>query len=130
MRRGGEYASTIIEAIELGSPRVIHGNVLNRGLIDNLPAEGCVEVPVLADATGLHPVRFGPLPPHMAALDRMHAAPHELMVAAVLERDRDAARHALLLDPLTSAVCSLDEIAVLFDEMWEAERQDLSFYER
>ena len=130
LRRGGEYASTIIEAVELGSPRVIHGNVLNQGLIDNLPAEGCVEVPVLADATGLHPVRFGPLPPHMAALDRMHAAPHELMVAAVLERDREAARHALLLDPLTSAVCSLDEIAALFDEMWEAEREDLSFYER
>ncbi|MGA2640159.1 MAG: alpha-galactosidase [Spirochaetia bacterium] len=130
LRRSSEYASTIIEAIELGRPRVIHGNVLNRGLIDNLPAEGCVEVPVLADASGLQPVRFGPLPAQMAALDRTHAAPHELMVAAVLDRDRNAALHALLLDPLTSAVCSLDEIHALFDEMWEAERDDLTWFER
>jgi alpha-galactosidase len=130
MKRSGEYASTIIEAIELGTPRVIHGNVLNRGLIDNLPPDGCVEVPVLVDAMGLHPVKFGPLPPQMAALDRAHAAPHELMVAAVLGRDREAARHALLLDPLTAAVCSLEEMRALFDEMWDAERQDLEYYER
>jgi alpha-galactosidase len=128
LRRSGEYASAIIEAVELGTPRVIHGNVLNQGLIDNLPAGGCVEVPVLADGTGLHPLPFGPLPPQMAALDAAHAAPHELMVAAVLERDREAARHALLLDPLTAAVCSLDEISAMFDEMWDSERQDLSFY--
>jgi alpha-galactosidase len=92
LQRSGECASTIIEAIELGTPRAIHGNVLNRDLIDNLPSDGCVDVPVLVDAMGLHPVRFGPLPPQMAALDRAHAAPHELMVAAVLDRDRDAAR--------------------------------------
>jgi alpha-galactosidase len=85
---------------------------------------------VLVDTTGLHPVKFGPLPAQMAALDRAHAAPHELMVAAVLERDRNAARHALLLDPLTSAVCSLAEIDSLFNEMWEAERGDLAYYER
>ena len=130
LQRSGEYASVIIEAIETSAARVIHGNVLNNGLIDNLPAGGCVEVPVLVDATGLHPVKFGPLPPQMAALDRAHAAPHELMVAAVLERDRRAARHALLLDPLTAAVCSLAEIEALFDEMWQAEREDLRFYER
>ncbi len=66
----------------------------------------------------------------MAALDRAHAAPHELMAAAVLERDRGAALHALLLDPLSAAVCSLEEIRSMFDEMWEAERQDLAYYER
>ena len=128
--RSGEYASTIIEAVETGAERVIHGNVLNAGLIDNLPAEDCVEVPVLVDSTGLHPVKFGPLPPQMAALDRAHAAPHELMAAAVLGRDREAARHALLLDPLTSAVCSLSEMDALFNEMWEAEKADLGYYER
>ena len=130
LKRGAEYASTIIEAIERGSPRVIHGNVLNRGLIDNLPSGDCVEVPILVDSSGLHPVHFGALPPQMAALDRTHAAPHELMVAAVLDRDRDAARHALLLDPLTSAVCSLEEIRTLFDEMWEAEKDDLGYYRK
>lgn len=130
LSRSAEYASLIMEAIECDRPQTFHGNVLNRGLIDNLPEDGCVEVAVLADSTGLHPVKFGPLPPQMAALDRAHAAPHELMAAAVLERDREAARHALLLDPLTAAVCSLEEISSLFDEMWEAEREDLAYYSR
>ena len=52
------------------------------------------------------------------------------MAAAVLRRDREAARHALLLDPLTSAVCSLPEMDALFNEMWEAEKADLGYYER
>ncbi len=114
-QRSDEYASTIIEGIELGQPRVIHGNVLNTGgLIANLPPNACVEVPVLVDATGLHPARFGPLPEQMAALDRAHISVHELMAAAVLDRDARAARHALLLDPLTAAVCSPDEIERAF----------------
>ena len=128
LHRSTEYASLIVEAVECDRPQTFHGNVLNRGLIDNLPPEGCVEVPVLADSLGLHPVKFGPLPPQMAALDRAHAAPHELMAAAVLERDRKAALHALMLDPLTAAVCSLGEIRTMFDEMWQAEREDLEYF--
>jgi alpha-galactosidase len=128
LSRGDEYASIIMEGIESGSPRVVHGNVANGGLIDNLPATGCVEVAVLADAGGLHPVRFGPLPPQMAALDSIHMSVHELMVEAVRERDLSAARHALLLDPLTAAVCSPEEIGALFDEMVKAEGRDLRGY--
>jgi alpha-galactosidase len=56
-------------------------------------------------------------------------AVHELMAQAILERDREAARHALMLDPLTAAVCSLEEISAMFDEMWEAQRSDLSAFE-
>ncbi|MGA2975370.1 MAG: alpha-galactosidase [Spirochaetia bacterium] len=130
MQRSDEYASAIIEGIELARPQVIHGNVANLGLIDNLPSSGCVEVPVLVDATGMHPVRFGPLPPQMAALDMAHMPVHELMVAAVLDRDARAARRALLLDPLSAAVCSPEEIGSLFDEMWQAERQDLAWFEK
>ncbi len=128
LQRGEEFASVLIEGIECGRPRVIHGNVANGGLIDNLLPSGCVEVAVLADASGLHPVRFGSLPPQMAALDAAHMSVHELMVRAVLERDLGAARHALLLDPLTAAVCSPEEIDALFDEMVRAERKDLSVY--
>jgi alpha-galactosidase len=130
LSRSDEYASVIMEGMESGSPRVVYGNVANGGLIDNLPATGCVEVAVLADAGGLHPVRFGSLPPQMAALDAMHMSVHELMAEAVLERDLAAARHALLLDPLTAAVCSPEEIGALFDEMVKAERRDLGFYRR
>ncbi len=125
LQRSSEYASVIVEAVETGRPAVIHGNVLNTGLIDNLPANGCVEVPVLVDGTGLHPTHFGPLPPQLAALDAAHMYVHELLVQAVLERDRGAALHALLLDPLTAAVCSPEEIAGMFEEMWAAERADL-----
>ena len=129
LQRSTEYASVIVEAIESGRPAVIHGSVLNAGLIDNLPAGGCVEVPILVDATGLHPIHFGPLPHQLASLDAAHMYCHELMVQAVLARDRNAALQALLLDPLTAAVCSPAEIQQMFEEMWEAEKADLGYFE-
>jgi len=129
LQRSSEYASFIVEAIEANCPSMIYGNVLNRGLIDNLPAGGCVEVPVLVDGGGLHLTHFGPLPPQLAALDAAHMYVHELMVAAVLGKDRRAALHALMLDPLTAAVCSPAEIGAMFEEMWEAEREDLGAFE-
>jgi alpha-galactosidase len=122
--RSHEYASSIIEAIELGRDATIHGNVLNRGWIDNLPS-GCVEVECLVNRGGLHPVHFGPLPEQLAALNRSHMAVHELVVQALMERDRQKAKYALMLDPLTAAVCSLEEIDRMFEEMWEAERDSL-----
>lgn len=128
MARSLEYASQIVEAVELGRPAVIHGNVANTGLIDNLPESGCVEVATLVDSTGLNPCRFGRLPEQLAAINRGHMAVHELLVRAVLDRDREAARHALMLDPLTSAVCSLAEISSMFEEMWGAQRDDLGWY--
>jgi alpha-galactosidase len=129
LKRSDEYASVIVEAVETDRPALVHGNALNTGLIENLPAGGCVEVPVLVDGTGLHPVHFGPLPPQLAALDAVHMYAHELMVEAVLKLDRTAALHALMLDPLTAAVCSPEEIRQMFDEMWEAEREDLGAFE-
>jgi alpha-galactosidase len=125
--RSHEYASSIVEAIELGREATIHGNVLNRGWIDNLP-DGCVEVECLVNRGGLHPVHFGPLPEQLAALNRSHMAVHELVVQSLMERDRRKAKYALMLDPLTAAVCSLEEIDRLFEEMWEAERASLSAF--
>jgi len=129
LHRSSEYASAIVQAIESGAPAVIHGNVLNTGLIHNLPLGGCVEVPLLVDGTGLHPVNFGPLPAQLAGLNASHMYVHELMVQAVLDRDREAALGALMLDPLTAAVCSPEEIRQMFEEMWEAERVDLGAFE-
>jgi alpha-galactosidase len=130
LQRSEEYASVIIEAIETGHLAVIHGNVLNTGLIDNLPTGGCVELAVLVNANGLQPIYFGPLPHQLAALDSAHMYVHELMVQAVLERDRRAALQALMLDPLTAAVCSPEEIKAMFEEMWAAEREDLAAFHR
>jgi alpha-galactosidase len=128
-RRSAEYASTIVQAHALGKPRVIYGNVRNDGLIPNLPEGGCVEVACLVDKRGLQPTVFGPLPEQVAALNRQHMTVHELVVQALLERDREKARLALMLDPLTAAVCSLDEISAMFDEMWDAQAGDLRAFD-
>jgi alpha-galactosidase len=125
MERGSEYASYIVEAIENDTPTVIHGNVLNTGLVDNLDPDGVVEVACLVDKRGVQPTHYGPLPPQLAALNQPHMAFHDLAVTAVLEQNREAAVHALMIDPLTAAVCSLEEIRQMFDEMVETERADL-----
>ncbi len=115
--RGPEFASYIMEAIETDVPAVIYGNVANHGLIDNLPRNGVVEVPCLVDRKGVQPTHFGFLPTQLAILDAQHMAFHDLVATAVLEQDREAAVHALMIDPLTAAVCSLAEARALFDEM-------------
>jgi alpha-galactosidase len=122
--RSHEYGSYIIEAITQHQPKVIYGNVRNTHLIDNLP-DGCVEVACLVDQNGIQPCHFGKLPEQLAALNRSHMAVHNLMCDALLTHNKEAARYALLLDPLSSAVCSPAEISALFDEMWEAEREYL-----
>lgn len=126
--RSHEYAADIVEGIALHQPRVIYGNVRNHGLIDNLP-DGCVEVACLADRNGIGPIHFGPLPEQLAALNRSHMAVHTLMLQALLHRDKAAARYALLLDPLTAAVCSPAEIDAMFDELWEVEQPYLGAWE-
>jgi alpha-galactosidase len=127
-KRSLEYGSFIIESIERHQPTVIYGNVRNDGLIDNLP-DGCVEVACLVDRNGVQPTHFGPLPEQLAALNRTHMSVHNLMRTAIVERNKEAARYALMLDPLTAAVCSPAEISALFDEMWEVERPYLQAFE-
>ena len=114
--------------METGVPAVVYGNVPNNGLIDNLPRDGIVEVPCLVDNKGVQPTHFGRLPTHLAALAAQHMAFHDMVVTSVLEQDREAAVHALMLDPLTAAVCSLEEIRQMFDEMAEAQRDYLPDY--
>lgn len=117
-----EYAAVIIEGVMTNQPQVVYGNVPNRGLIENLPYDGIVEVATLIDRNGIHPCRFGRLPEHLANLCRTNMAFFELAVGAVLERSREMAFHALVTDPLTAAVCSLDEIKMMFDELMEADK--------
>jgi alpha-galactosidase len=128
LKRSHEFGADIIEAIECDRPASIHGNVRNDGFIDNLP-DGCVEVESRIDSTGVHAQHFGPLPEQLAALNRAHMAVHELVVEALMERNKQKAKYALMLDPLTSAVCSLEEIDRMFEEMWEAERANLEAFD-
>lgn len=115
--RGLDAGSYIIEGHALNRPQVIYGNVRNSGSIDNLPVNGCVEIACLVDGNGIQPLQFGRLPTQLAALDSAHMMVHGLLVQALLDEDREAAVHALMLDPLTAAVCSLTEIRQMFDEM-------------
>jgi alpha-galactosidase len=114
---GSEYAPQIIHSIETGTRRMIYGNVRNGGLIENLPADCCVEVPCLVDRAGVQPTRVGSLPPQLAALNRLYLNVCELTVRAALEERRDFVYQAALLDPNTAATLSIDEIVHLCDEL-------------
>lgn len=127
--RSLEYGAWIIEAIEKNMPLVIHGNVPNAGgLIENLPADGCVEVACLIDGNGLTPTRFGRLPKPMAALCDANMRMFDLAVDACIERSKRLAAQALMLDPLTSAVCCPAEIEEMTLRMFEAEAEFLPEY--
>ena len=118
--RSHEYGSGIIHAMTTGQPRVIYGNVPNAGLIDNLPAGCCVEVPVLVDKSGLQPTKIGALPPQLAALMQTNINVQSLTVEAALTGKREHVYHAAFLDPHTAAELSLDQIVALVDELLDA----------
>ncbi|MEU6408774.1 alpha-glucosidase/alpha-galactosidase [Microbispora sp. NPDC046933] len=116
----GEYAPQIIHSIVTGTPRVVYGNVVNDGLIANLPPGCVVEVPCAVDATGVLPTRVGALPPQCAALNRAYVSVNELTVRAALEGRPEHVRHAVMVDPNASATLSLDEIWRLCDDLTRA----------
>ena len=124
-----EYASLIIEATQTGVPYAFNGNVINSGSIDNLPRRCCVEVPCLVDREGVHPTYVGELPPQLAALNMTNINVQELAVRAVLDRDKEAAFHAVALYPLTAALLPLHEIRAMFEEMWAAEGALLNYFD-
>ncbi len=133
LERSWEYASWIIEAIEKDAPYPIHGNVMNRGpggglLIDNLPADGCVEVECMIDRNGVRPEPFGALPAQMAHVCASNMAVFDLGATAAIERSKEAAIHALLLDPLCGAVCTPSQIKAMALEMFDAEAAYLDGY--
>jgi alpha-galactosidase len=123
LKRSHEYAADIIEAHLLDRPNVIQGSVANTGLIPNLLDTGVVEVAVLVDKAGYQPTYFGPLPEQCAALCRAHQTVHELAVDGILNQDRESVIRAMMLDPLSAAVCSLAELRSMADELFEAERK-------
>jgi alpha-galactosidase len=119
--RTHEYGSFIVEAMETNRPTHINGNIPNRGHITNLPEGCCVEVPCLVDQNGVHGVVVGALPTQLAALNRTNINVQGLTVEGALRGDKDAVHHAVMLDPLTAAVCTLPQIHTLVEEMFEAQ---------
>lgn len=125
LRRGHEYAAYIINAWMGGEPFWFNGNVPNASLIDNLPRDACVEVPVLASRRGFEAIHVGPLPPQCAALNAITIASEEMAVEGALRGDPEMVYHAICYDPLTAAVLSLAEIRQMVREMFQVNRKHL-----
>ncbi len=127
--RSIEYCSYIMEAVTTGRPFGFMGNVRNDGYITNLPDGCCVEVPTFADDSGLHPTGIGELPPQCAAACMTNINSQILTAGAALEADTEAIVHAVAMDPLAGAVCTLKEVRDMCTEMLEAQRQWLPGFE-
>jgi alpha-galactosidase len=117
--RSNEYGARIVHALETGEPFTFNANVMNDGLIDNLP-ECCVEVPCVADESGVSPQPVGALPPQLVGLIQTNVNVQALTVEAALTGKREHVYHAAMLDPHTAAELSLDEIHELIDRLLEA----------
>lgn len=119
-KRSNEYASHIMEAMITNKPYKIGGNVLNTGLITNLPQNACVEVPCLVDGSGVTPTYVGDLPEVLAAMNRTNINVQLLTIEAAVTQKREAIYHAAMLDPHTASELSIDDIKAMCDELYEA----------
>jgi len=130
LERGGEYASSIFNAV-FGdyTPFEFNGNIPNTHLIDNLPENACVEVPVLASRRGIEPFHVGPLPEQLAILNNISSRCEELAIAGALTGDPRLVYQSVIFDPLTSAVLSLAEIREMVNRMFAANRKYLGYFE-
>ena len=126
--RSEEYASYIMEAILTGVPYKIGGNVLNAGLIDNLPADACVEVPCLIDRMGVNPCHVGRLPVQLAAMNMTNINVQLMTIEAARTRKREDIYRAAMLDPHTAAELSIDDIVKMCDELIEAHGPYMAMY--
>lgn len=120
--RSLEYASYIMEAIVTDRPYRIGGNVINNGLIENLPPEACVEVPCLVDGRGVTPCRAGRLPLPLAAMNMTNINPQLLTIEAARQKSRNAVYQAAMLDPHTAAELSIKDIRNMVDELIEGQK--------
>ena len=128
LKRSNEYASFIMDGITNNNEVTINANVMNDGYIDNLPSNCCVEVPCIINSKGISPQKFGRLPEHLAALMRTNINVHILTAEAAMTKKREHKYHAALLDPLTAANLTIDEIYSMTDKMIEAHGNYLPIY--
>ena len=129
LERGGEYASFIFNAIfGDNTPYEFNGNVQNNGIIDNLPAGACVEVPVLASRRGLEAFHVGSLPEQLAILNNISSRCEELAIEGALTGDPQKIYQSIIFDPLTSAVLSLAETREMVNRMFAANRKYLGYF--
>ena len=117
-----------MEAIVTNKPYKIGGNVLNTGLIDNLPPEACVEVPCLVDGSGITPCHVGRLPIQLAAMNMTHINVHLMTIEAARTKKKEDIYRAAMLDPHTAAELSIDDIVKMCDDLLEAHGDYMAMY--
>ena len=127
LKRSNEYASFIMDAISNNNAVTINANVMNNDLITNLPSDCCVEVPCVINSDGCKPQKIGRLPEHLAALMRTNINVQLLTAEAAITKKREHVYHAAMLDPLTAANLSIDEIYSMTDKLIEAHGDYLKF---
>ena len=127
--RTKEYASHIMDAMETNQPYKLGGNVLNTGLITNLPQNACVEVPCIVDKSGVTPTYVGALPEQCAAVNRSNINVQLLTIEAARTHKKDYIYQAALMDPHTSAELDIDDTVALCDALIEAHGDWLEKYE-
>ena len=118
--RSKEYASRIMEAVITDTPYRIGGNVINKGFIENLPTDACVEVPCLVDGRGVHGTYVGKLPVQCAAMNMTNINCQLLTIEAAAKRKKEHIYQAAMLDPHTAAELSIDDIVSMCDDLIEA----------
>ena len=128
--RSGEYASYIMESITNNTLYKIGGNVLNTGLIDNLPADACVEVPCLVDGSGINPCHVGRLPVQLAAMNMTNINAQLMTIEAARTRKIENIYQAAMLDPHTAAELSIDDIIKMCDELIAAHGAFMAMYHK
>ncbi len=129
LTRGEEYAAYIINALRGGQPFKFNGNVQNTQLVTNLPEGACVEVPVLVDRAGFHPIHVGPLPPECALLTQLSSGIEEMAIHASMAGDPTMVYRAICHDPLTASVLSLAEIRQMTNELFAQHKPYLPQFE-
>ena len=128
-KRSKEYASYIMEAMVTNKPYKIGGNVINTGLIDNLPADACVEVPCLVDGSGITPCHVGRLPVQLAAMNMTNINPQLVTIEAARTRKKEHIYQAAMLDPHTAAELNIKDIHKMVDELIEAHGDYMKMYQ-
>jgi alpha-galactosidase len=126
--RGMEHGSHIIEGLETGRIYRGHFNVVNRGCITNLPEDCIVEVPGYVDGNGMNIPIVGDLPMGCAAVCNASVNVQRMAMEAAVKGDDYLLRQAMLMDPLTGAVCNPKEISQMVDEFLVAQAQWLPQY--
>ncbi|MCL1858498.1 MAG: alpha-glucosidase/alpha-galactosidase [Oscillospiraceae bacterium] len=127
-QRSAEHGSHIIEGLETGRVYRGHFNVVNNGTITNLDNDSIVEVPGYVDKNGVNIPKVGSLPLGCAAVCAQSINVQRIAVEAAVHGNRDLLIQAMMLDPLTGAVCNTYEIEQMVDEMLIAGEEWLPQY--